>query len=57
MFAGLIIITVFVLGCIDSSFSESDTEFQIRKENVDMNIVVNITPEELSKYPALESAL
>lgn len=64
--AGLIIITLFVLGYIEglalnmlaffSSFG-SDTEFQIIKMKVVSNTVVNITPEELSKYPALESAL
>ncbi len=64
--AGLIIITVFVLGYIDGlalnmlaflgSFG-SDTEFQIIKMKVVSNTVANITPEELSKYPALESAL
>ncbi len=50
---GIIIIAVFAIGCL----SESETEFQIYKDEVDIHTVVNITPEELSKYPALESAL
>ena len=55
---------IFMAGGIGSFFIESDTEFQMRKVDVCtdcdkqyIHTVVNITPEELSKYPALESAL
>lgn len=57
MIIGLTIIAIFVIGCIDSFFSETETEFQIYKDDVDINTIVNITPEELNRYPALKSAL
>jgi len=54
----------FMAGGIGSFLSESDTEFQMRKvvvctecDTQYIYTVVNITSEELKKYPTLESAL